>query len=180
MIAAHDKELLDGLEKAGLAVSRGDDGNSLLEHQLIKAGKFYIDQGACQMIIDGRIKILRSEDGVREFVPEGIVLANGIRHDSDLIVLATGFERSNVTLEHMMGKEVIDKGGKGTIGLLDDGQERIGVSLPNLVNFPFRKHLTNLFAVLEGHGRTRILVHDRKLPLVEADVPHTGSADWRN
>jgi cation diffusion facilitator CzcD-associated flavoprotein CzcO len=46
-MAQHDAKLLSGLEKAGLVVKRGEDGIGLLHHQLLKAGHFYIDQGAC-------------------------------------------------------------------------------------------------------------------------------------
>ncbi len=126
MMSANDKVMLDGLEKAGLAVKRGEQGDSLLDHQLIKAGHFYIDQGACQMIIDGRIKIQRCERGVHGYSPEGIVLADGTEIKSDIIILATGFERSAKTIAALMGKDVMDK--VGDICALDDNQERIGVS----------------------------------------------------
>ena len=126
MMSANDKVMLDGLEKAGLAVKRGEQGDSLLDHQLIKAGHFYIDQGACQMITDGRIKIQRCERGVHGYSPEGIVLADGTEIKSDIIILATGFERSAKTIAALMGKDVMDK--VGDICALDDSQERIGVS----------------------------------------------------
>ncbi|KAJ5594376.1 uncharacterized protein N7459_000584 [Penicillium hispanicum] len=127
MMAAVDKVMLDGLEKAGMAVKRGD-GDSLLDHQLIKVGHFYIDQGACQMIIDGRIQVRRCEGGVQGYYPDGIILADGTKVESDVVVLATGFEGGIKTIERLMGKDVMDK--VGEVCEFDDSQERIGVWRP--------------------------------------------------
>jgi cation diffusion facilitator CzcD-associated flavoprotein CzcO len=127
MMSANDKAMLDGLERAGLAVKRGEQGDSLIDHQLIKAGHFYIDQGASQMIIDGRIQIRRCAEGVQGYSPEGIVLADGTEIKSDIIILATGFEPSAKAIEALMGRAVMDK--VGEMCTLDDSQERIGVSL---------------------------------------------------
>ncbi|KAM3558785.1 hypothetical protein ARSEF4850_004445, partial [Beauveria asiatica] len=44
--AEMDKELLDGLRAAGMALRTGDDGYGLADHQLIKGGCYYVDQGA--------------------------------------------------------------------------------------------------------------------------------------
>lgn len=126
MMAAYDKVMLDGLERAGLAVKRGEQGDSLVDHQLIKTGHFYIDQGASQMIIDGRIQIRRCEEGVQGYSPEGIVLVDGTEIKSDIIILATGFERCVKAIGALMGGDVMDK--VGEICAMDDSQERIGVS----------------------------------------------------
>lgn len=126
MMSANDKAMLDGLERAGLAVKRGEQGDSLIDHQIIKAGHFYIDQGASQMIIDGRIQIRRCAEGVQGYSPEGIVLVDGTEVKSDIIILATGFEPSVKAIAALMGGAVMDK--VGEICTLDDSQERIGVS----------------------------------------------------
>jgi cation diffusion facilitator CzcD-associated flavoprotein CzcO len=126
MMSANDEVMLDGLEKAGLALKRGNEGDSLVDYQLIKAGHFYIDQGACQMIIDGRIQVRRCEQGVQEYYSDGIILGDGTKIESDIVVLATGFERNIKQVEALMGNEVMDK--VGDLCGLDDSQERIGVS----------------------------------------------------
>ncbi|KAL4749580.1 hypothetical protein BDW72DRAFT_194717 [Aspergillus terricola var. indicus] len=127
MMSANDKEMLDGLERAGMTVKRGD-GDSLVDYQLVKGGHFYADQGACQMIIDGRIKVRRCEQGVLGYYEDGVILADGTKIDSDVVILATGFELSAKLIERLMGKDVMDKVGK--ICALDDSQERIGVWKP--------------------------------------------------
>ncbi|KAL2865890.1 flavin-containing monooxygenase [Aspergillus lucknowensis] len=128
MMGAIDKELLDGLEKAGMAVKRGVRGDSLVDHMFVKGGHFYLDQGASQMLIDGRIKVQRCEGGVRGYYPEGIILADGRKIESDLVILATGIERGGKVAEQIMGKEAMDK--VGELFGMDEAQERIGCWRP--------------------------------------------------
>jgi cation diffusion facilitator CzcD-associated flavoprotein CzcO len=127
MMNAKDKEMLDGLEKAGMGLKKASEvGYGILDHQLIKGGHFYIDQGANPMIVDGRIKIHRCEEGIKEFIPKGLVLVNGKKFEADVVVLATGFHRNILNVEEIMGKEVAKK--VGQLGFLDAEQERIAVS----------------------------------------------------
>jgi cation diffusion facilitator CzcD-associated flavoprotein CzcO len=126
MMAQHDTELLSAVEKAGLAVKRGEDGIGLLHYQLIKAGHFYIDQGACEMIADGRIKIQRSQEGAEGFDHNAVILGDGTRIEADIVVVATGFKRCSDVAESIMGKEFMAK--VGQVGELDVEGERIGVS----------------------------------------------------
>ncbi|KFX91454.1 hypothetical protein O988_07743 [Pseudogymnoascus sp. VKM F-3808] len=123
MMAQHDAELLSGLEKAGLAVKRGEDGVGILHHQLLKAGHFYIDQGACEMVVDGRIRIKRSEGGVKGFDTNAVVLADGTAVEADVVVVATGFKPSSETAREIMGEEFMAKVGR--MGELDEEKERI-------------------------------------------------------
>ncbi|KAJ6114645.1 hypothetical protein N7486_000423 [Penicillium sp. IBT 16267x] len=116
------------LKKAGLALKKGNEGDSLVDYQLIKEGHFYIDQGACQMIIDGQIQVRRCERGVQEYYSDGLILGDGTKVESDIIVLATGFERNIKHIERLMGNDFM--GRIGDICDLDDSQERIGVWRP--------------------------------------------------
>ena len=138
MISAHDKVMLDGLKKAGVALRVGDDGVGLSDYQLIRGGHFYIDQGANEMIIDGRIKFHRCEDGVKEVVPDGVVLADETKLNADIIVLATGFQPSKLNVEKIMGQDVAQR--LDDFGQLNTESERNGVScsLPQIL----RKELT--------------------------------------
>jgi cation diffusion facilitator CzcD-associated flavoprotein CzcO len=125
-MAQYDAELLSGMEKAGLAVKRGEDGIGLLHHQLLKAGHFYIEEGAGQMIVDGKIKIKRSQEGVKGFDHHAVILADGTRVEADIVVVATGFKLSSHFAEQIMGKEFEAK--IGPIGELDEEMERNAVS----------------------------------------------------
>ncbi|KAM3441328.1 hypothetical protein NHJ13734_002906 [Beauveria thailandica] len=122
--AEMDKELLDGLRAAGMALRTGDDGYGLADHQLIKGGCYYVDQGACAMIADGRIRVHRCEEGVREMGETAVVLADGTSIEADVVVLATGFEKNIQHVRGLMGDEVAD--GLAGFGDLDAEQERTG------------------------------------------------------
>ncbi len=123
-MAEMDKEMLDGLRSAGMALRTGEDGFGLADHQLIKGGHYYIDQGACQMIIDGRINVYRSEGGVREFGERSVTLADGESIEADVVVLATGFEKNIENVRKLMGDEIANT--MHGFGDLDSEQERVG------------------------------------------------------
>ncbi|OHF03837.1 flavin-containing monooxygenase [Colletotrichum orchidophilum] len=123
-MAKNDKVVHDGLKRAGLEIKEGHDGYGLADYQLIKGGQYYIDQGANQMIIDGKIQIQRCEEGVKEFQRDGLVLANGTKLEADVVVLATGFEQNITTVEKLLGPDVVER--LDGFAKLDAEQERSG------------------------------------------------------
>lgn len=128
LMTAHDRPLLDGLEAAGMRLARGGDGISLLDYQLVKGVGFYIDQGAAEMIIDGRIQVRHCAGGVAGFGEQGVRLADGTHVDADVVVLATGFRMMTETMERLLGRELAGKADDPFAGL-DAETERAGVSL---------------------------------------------------
>lgn len=131
--AEFDKELIQGMEKAGMAIRKGEDGIGLLDHLILKSGHLYVDQGAAQMIGDGRIKIRRSKEGIGAFYDRGLELADGTRLESDVIVLATGWKRTGTVVEQLLGKTIADTVNAQEWGNLDDESERKGVSASSLL-----------------------------------------------
>lgn len=122
----HDAELLDNLEKVGLAIKRGEDGTSFIDYLFFRGGHFYVDQGATPMILDGRIKIHMSSEGVKSFTPDAVVLAEDRKVDADIVVLATGFEPATAQLKQIMGEKI---GAQAAMyGAFDSELERLGVS----------------------------------------------------
>lgn len=175
MMSAKDKDMLDALERAGMAVKRGD-GDSLLDYQLIKGGHFYADQGACQMIIDGRIKVRQCEQGVQGYYEDGVILADGTNIESEVVILATGFELSTKLIERLMGEDVMNKVAR--ICTLDDSQERIGVRFIDLnSHHSYGCSRLTLLVGMETDWCTRILVHDRQLYMVETVLWHPRVTD---
>ncbi len=124
LMCTHDKPTIDGLRNAGMALRTGEDGYGLADYQLIHGGRFYIDRGASQMIVDGRIKIRRCEGGISAFHPNGLILADGTQLDADVVVYATGYRGVEVIIERLMGPEIAGK--VGAIGGLDAENERVG------------------------------------------------------
>ncbi|KAG8418906.1 hypothetical protein J3459_011887 [Metarhizium acridum] len=126
MCAQLDKELIDGMEQAGMAIRKGQDGISLLDLLILKSGHFYIDQGAARLIVAGRIKVHRSKEGLGAFYDHGIELADGRNLDSDVIVLATGWERNGNVVERLLGRDLASKANAQEWGHLDEESERKG------------------------------------------------------
>ncbi|KAH7363477.1 flavin-containing monooxygenase, partial [Plectosphaerella cucumerina] len=123
-LAEFDKDMVAGLRAAGLALRTGEDGYGLADHQLIEGGRYYIDQGANDMIIDGRIKVLQCDGGVARLDAGGIELADGRRAEADVVVFATGYRHNITMVRRLMGDDVADA--MPRFGLLDDEQERAG------------------------------------------------------
>lgn len=125
----HDKEVLSGLAKAGMVIRTGEDGIGLLDHLYMKGGHIYIDHGAAQMIVDGRIKVHRCKGGVKELYSSGIEMADGTKIESDVVVTATGFEKNGSVVPSLFGNEIAEKVASHDWGCLDEESERKGVSL---------------------------------------------------
>lgn len=125
MMIEKDKDMISGLRKAGMALKMGEDGYGLADYQLIKGGSFYLDQGAGRMIVDGRIKIHHCEEGVKDFQPDGITLANHAKIKADVVVLTTGYHKNLLTVEKLLGPLVAQKMDV-KFGQLDHENERSG------------------------------------------------------
>lgn len=108
-IAGAEKEHLDGLAKAGFELNFGSDESGLLRKYMCRGGGYHIDVGASQLIIDGKIKVVRSTEGIRAFEENGIVLVDGRKLDADVVVLATGCDNMKTTLRKALGDKILDQ-----------------------------------------------------------------------
>ena len=71
-------------------------------------GGYYIDVGACQLIIDGKIKVKHGQE-IDEVLPHGLRFADGTELEADEIVLATGYQNMRTQTRIMFGDSVADK-----------------------------------------------------------------------
>jgi len=78
---------------------------------LRRGSGYYIDVGACQMIIDGQIKLV-SGATIKTLDESGIQLEDGTHLDADLIVYATGYGSMNGWVADLIDQETADKVGK--------------------------------------------------------------------
>ncbi|CDM31640.1 hypothetical protein DTO013E5_2088 [Penicillium roqueforti] len=106
--AEHDKELLEGLEKAGFKVDRGPNGGGLFVKYFQRGGGYYIDVGASQMIVDGKIKVKQGQE-IAEILPRGLKFADGTELEADEIIFATGYDNMRSQTRTMLGDKVADK-----------------------------------------------------------------------
>jgi putative flavoprotein involved in K+ transport len=109
-IAQRDADLYEGLGKAGFRFDFGEDGSGIHALYLRRGAGYYIEVGASQLIIDGRIKLKQgSVEGVNE---RSLALSDGSELPADLVVFATGYGSMNGWAEQLISKEVADKVGK--------------------------------------------------------------------
>ncbi|KAI0089793.1 FAD/NAD(P)-binding domain-containing protein [Irpex rosettiformis] len=166
-LAEKDKDILDGLRSVGYKLNDGEEGSGFLFLALKRAGGYYLDVGACQKIIDGKIK-LKSGSEIERYTPKGLKFTDGSEIEADIILYATGFDDPRKPLLDILGP-----GYEGKLtpiwGLNDDGDQRtawreLGPEVENawymMGNFAscrfFSKHLAlQIKAKQEGKFGTR-------------------------
>jgi putative flavoprotein involved in K+ transport len=105
-----DAKFYADLEKAGFWLDFGPDDSGLFMKYLRRGSGYYIDVGASQLIIDGKIKLVRGQ--VKEISEAGVVLDTGTTIPADVIVYATGYGSMNGWVADIVNKDVADKVGK--------------------------------------------------------------------
>ncbi|KAK1511300.1 flavin-containing monooxygenase [Colletotrichum costaricense] len=108
-ITAADQELLDGLNKAGFKLDFGPDGSGIYRKYITRGGGYYIDVGCSQLIVDGKVKVHHSPEGITGFTPNGLKLADGTTLDADIVVLATGYDGMRSSTRNILGDKVADR-----------------------------------------------------------------------
>ncbi|WP_421912424.1 NAD(P)/FAD-dependent oxidoreductase [Mesorhizobium sp.] len=108
-----DAKFYEDLEKAGFLLDWGDDGSGLFMKYLRRGSGYYIDVGACDLVIDGSIK-LKSGPGaaVQELTPTGVKFVDGTELPADLVIYATGYGSMNGWAADLISQDVADKVGK--------------------------------------------------------------------
>lgn len=113
---------LDDLTKAGFKLDFGHDDSGIYRKYITRGGGYYIDVGTSQLIIDGKIKVVQSADGIKGLQKNELVLADGRKLDADIVVLATGYDNMRTTLRKVMrdkaadrAKDVWDLDGEGEV-----------------------------------------------------------------
>ena len=109
-IAKRDADLYEGLAKAGFQYDFGVDGSGIHALYLRRGAGYYIEVGASQMIIDGKIKLKKG--GVARLDERSLVLDDGAALPADLVVFATGYGSMNQWAAQLISQEVADKVGK--------------------------------------------------------------------
>ncbi|KII91612.1 hypothetical protein PLICRDRAFT_38413 [Plicaturopsis crispa FD-325 SS-3] len=107
-IAEADKDILDGLRKRGFKLTSGIDGSGFLLLAWSRAGGYYLDVGASQLIIDGKIK-LKNDSPIAGFTPKGLAFEDGSTLDADVVIFATGYGEARDPMRRICGDEVADQ-----------------------------------------------------------------------
>lgn len=104
----NDKKILDGLRAAGFKLDSGPMDSGLLIKYFQRGGGYYIDVGASQLIIDGKIKVKQGQE-IKEILPHSVKFADGSELEADEIVFATGYQNMRSQAREIFGDEVADK-----------------------------------------------------------------------
>ncbi|WP_421611880.1 NAD(P)-binding domain-containing protein [Agrobacterium tumefaciens] len=105
-----DADFYAALEKAGFQLDWGADGSGLFMKYLRRGSGYYIDIGASQLIIDGKVKLAAGQ--VDEITENSIKLADGKEIPADVIVYATGYGSMNGWVADLIDQETADRVGK--------------------------------------------------------------------
>ena len=104
-IRQRDAAFYAALGRAGFLYDFGEDGSGLQSLYLRRGAGYYIEVGASQMIIDGRIR-LKSGTGVARIKENSVMLEDGSELPADLIVFATGYGSMNGWAEQLISPQV--------------------------------------------------------------------------
>ena len=119
--ASHAK-LHTGLREVGQKLTIGHDNTGWSMKLFRDAAGYYLNIGASEALIEGKIKLL-DFDGIERFVPEGVSLKGGGVIPLDVVVLATGYHDLSNDIEALLGPDVAQKVGR-CVGVAEDGEYR--------------------------------------------------------
>ncbi|MGP2494058.1 NAD(P)-binding domain-containing protein [Mesorhizobium sp. PUT5] len=105
-----DAKFYEDLEKAGFLLDFGTDDSGLFMKYVRRGSGYYIDIGASQLVIDGKIKLASGQ--VEEITEDAVRLANGTEIAADVIVYATGYGSMNGWVADLIDQETADRVGK--------------------------------------------------------------------
>ncbi|WP_424347740.1 flavin-containing monooxygenase [Kocuria sp. CH-021] len=109
-MARRDEDFYAALESSGFDLDFGEDGSGLFLKYLRRGSGYYIDVGASQLIIDGRVRLVSGQ--VDHLTEDAVVLDDGTELPADLVVYATGYGSMNEWLADLVSPEVADRVGK--------------------------------------------------------------------
>jgi cation diffusion facilitator CzcD-associated flavoprotein CzcO len=109
-LAAQDKDLIDGLNRAGFRTDLGEDDSGFIIRSLMTYGQYYINVGGSELIIEGKVQV-KSGVSLGRVTPNEVILSDGTALTADLLILATGFETIQDDIRRICGSEIAERVG---------------------------------------------------------------------
>lgn len=119
-MAEDDKELLDGLRKVGFLLDNGEDDTGYFLKLLRYQAGYYLNIGASDLIVAGKIKLKAGVD-IKRLAARKVVFTDDATLDADIIILATGYKPLQEAVRSMLGDAVADRVGP-IWGIGEDGE----------------------------------------------------------
>ena len=117
-----DKKLLDGLRNVGFLLDNGEDDTGYFLKLLRYQAGYYLNIGASDLIVEGRIK-LKAGVSIERLTEKQAVFTDGDALDVDILVLATGYEPLQEQVRALFGSDIADRVG-AIWGIGEDGELR--------------------------------------------------------
>ncbi len=108
-LAENDKALLDGLRRVGFRLDNGVDDTGFYMKLIRSLGGYYLNVGASDLIVEGRIKLRHSE--LDHLTADEAAFADGSRMRADLVVLATGWMPLQDSVARLFGRATAERVG---------------------------------------------------------------------
>jgi cation diffusion facilitator CzcD-associated flavoprotein CzcO len=121
-IAQLDDTLLRGLRAAGFQLDFGEDGSGFLMKYHRTGGGYYINVGCSDLIVSGKMKVRHGAE-IARLDGRTVHLTDGTAIDTDMIVVATGYQNMSESVRALFGGEVADRVGP-VWGLDGEGEVR--------------------------------------------------------
>jgi putative flavoprotein involved in K+ transport len=103
-VKEHDHDFYERLVGAGFLHDFGPDDTGMSMKFLRRASGYYIDVGAAELVIDGRVRLVRGR--VERLVEDAVVLRDQTLLPADLVVYATGYGPMSEWVAELISPEV--------------------------------------------------------------------------
>jgi cation diffusion facilitator CzcD-associated flavoprotein CzcO len=128
-----DEKLIAGLRKVGFLWDNGEDDTGFIMKVFRYQGGYYINVGASDLIIEGKIK-LKAGVEVSSFDGSFVNFSDGTNCKADIAVFATGYRPLEHTVARLFGDEVASRVGP-IWGIGEDGEIRATYARTGHPNF---------------------------------------------
>lgn len=109
-IRARDADFYGRLAATGFLLDFGDDETGLLMKAYRTGSGYYIDVGASQLIIDGKIGV-KSGVGIERLTRDGVLFEDGEELPADAVIACTGYHSMHETVAALVSRETADRVG---------------------------------------------------------------------
>ena len=108
-MAHDDRDLLEGLTRVGFLLDNGVDDTGFYMKLLRSLGGYYLNVGASDLIVEGRIKLIHAP--IDHVTADAVVFTDGSALKTDCLILATGWMPLQETVRALLGDVVAERVG---------------------------------------------------------------------
>lgn len=107
-IRERDRDFYERLAATGFLIDFGHDETGLLMKAYRSGSGYYIDVGASDLIMDGKIRV-KSGVGIKSLNATGVLMEDGEEIAADAIVACIGYHSMHETVAEIVSREVADR-----------------------------------------------------------------------